>query len=261
MQLENIEPEKKGINVKLILLVFGVVIIVMLGISIKSAMDLKKSFPEETSKPLIVPKDNASSGDVASQNKCYQPIPYNVTLNRTVIKNVSDYFCDPMHYNVSHTSVSKRWGKDYINQTVSGEYYVDEIYVYNNEPYSLCINASIIFKRKSMFDFIENMSLEPVEVVIPVKKRSFYRLAYKWYTDKDFTKYYEVVLNNILAKEDCEQEFLNETSLERNKKINITNNVYLENLNIEGCFKYTTVEVEAIEEYNETRYEQKEVPC
>jgi len=261
MQLENIEPEKKKINVKSILLVFGLIIIIILGISIKSAIDLKKSFPEETSKPLIVPKSNVSSGDANDQNKCYQSIPYNVTLNRTVIRNVSDYFCDPMHYNISYKSVSKSWGKDYINQTVSGEYYVDEIYVYNNEPYSLCINASIIFKRKSMFDFVENMSLDPVEVIIPIRRKSFYRVAYKWYTDKDFTKYYEIVLNNILAKEECEQEFLNETSLARNDQINITNNVYLENLNIEGCFKYTTVEVEVVEEYNETRYEQKEVPC
>jgi len=261
MQLENIEPEKKKINVKSILLVFGLVIIIILGISIKSAVDLKKSFPEETSKPLIVPKTNVSGADGSDQNKCYQSIPYNVTLNKTVTKNVSDYFCDPMNYNISYKSVSKHWEEDYVNQTVSGEYYVDDIYVYNNEPYSLCINASIFFKRKSMFDFVENMSLKPVEVIIPIKKKSFYRLAHKWHTDKDFTKYYELELKNILAREDCEQQFLNQTSLARNEEINITNNVYLENLNIEGCFKYTTVEVEAVEEYNETRYEQKEVPC
>jgi hypothetical protein len=49
--------------------------------------------------------------------------------------------------------------------------------------------------------------------------------------------------------------------LSRRNELNITNTNYIEGLDIKGCFKYTTVEVEKIEEYNETRYEQKEVPC
>ena len=261
MQLENIEPEKKKFNAKSILLIFGLIVMIILGVSIKSAVDLKRNFPEETSKPIIVPKNIGSNESDLDQNKCYQSIPYNVTLNRTIIENVSDYFCDPKHYNITFSVNSRRWVDDYWNNTIVGQHYEEDIYFYNKEPYTLCINASVIFKRNSMFGFIETLNLDPQEIIIAIRKNSFYRLNYKWNTSKDSTKFYEIELNNLLSEEECKKIFEEEEILSRRNELNITNTNYIDGLDIKGCFKYTTVEVEKIEEYNETRYEQKEVPC
>ena len=263
---------KKGMSkgLRMGLLVVGVLVAVVIIVSVKSAMDLRREYnltdsylypKEDESKDWAMPEeqDNGKTED----KKCYQNVKYNVTLNRTIEKEITNISCRPEDYAISLNTVSREWKKEIFNGSVKNLYYIKNVEIRNNENVSLCAEIRLDFVRKNLLGNLEPVKEDSVTLVKPLIKQSVTPLRYKWYTEKDMKKDYVVNLVRILPKEECDKVFIEEFIASRivGDDVVMDNEAFLERKRVEGCYKNITRTIEEIEYYNETRVRTEEVKC
>ncbi len=264
---------RKGMSngMKGILLVLGVAVVLIMVVSIKSALDIKREYnltdsslnqEEDESKDWAKPEKEDETVE-KEEKKCYQNVKYNVTLNRTVEREITNLSCRPEDYAIYLNTVSRGWNDVVFNGTVKNLYYMKDVEILNEEDVSLCVEIKLEFLRKNLLGKNESVKEEPVTLVKPLLRQSVTPLRYKWFTEKDMNKDYSVELVRILPKEECEQVFIEEYISSRfvGDNVMVDNEAFLERKKVEGCYKNITRTIEEIEYYNETKVRSEEVKC